>query len=157
MEQSQILVKVKRFDQSLPLPAYQTTGAAGFDVYAREEVTIEPNQVGRVPLNVAIELPVGYWAMIAARSSLHKRGLMLANGIGVADEDYCGDDDEYQAALLNFSNQPVTIDKGERICQIVIVPRPQVQLEAVDHLGNASRGGFGSTGSHVGTTGNQQK
>jgi len=139
-------IKIKRFDTSLPMPEYKTAGAAAFDLYARVETAIEPGKVGKVPLNIAIDIPEAYWALVAARSSLHKKGLSMANGIGVGDSDYCGDNDEYQAALLNFSDQPVTIEKGERIVQMLILPRQKVSLEEVEHLGNPDRGGFGSTG-----------
>lgn len=142
----QLKLKIKRFDTTLPMPAYQTTGAAGFDLYARETITIEPKTVAKIPLNIAIELPAGYWAMLAARSSLHKSGLQLVNGIGVGDEDYCGNDDEYRAALLNFSDEPTTIEKGQRIVQMIIMPRLQPELEAVEELTGENRGGFGSTG-----------
>jgi len=139
-------LKLKLFDATLPLPAYQTKGAAGFDLYSRESVTIPPHQVKKVPLNVAVELPPGYWALVAARSSLYKKGVSLANGIGVGDADYCGDNDEYHAALLNFTDQPQAIERGERIVQMIIMPMTQVEIESVEHLGNQDRGGFGSTG-----------
>ena len=140
-------IKVKRFDTSLPLPEYKSAKAAAFDLYSRETLTIAARQVGYVPLNIAVELPPHHWALVAARSSLHKKGLYLANGIGIGDEDYCGNDDEYRAALLNFTDQPVTIEKGERLCQMIILPREQVELIEVDSLGSKNRGGFGSTGS----------
>lgn len=138
-------LKIKRFDTSLPLPAYQTAGSVAFDLYARETTEIPAGSVVLVPLNIALELPPGHWAMLAARSSLHKKGLMLANGIGVGDADYCGDNDEYRAALWNRTDSPVKIEKGERIVQMLILPYTKVEIEAVEHLGNVDRGGFGST------------
>lgn len=138
-------LKIKRFDTSLPLPAYQTAGSVAFDLYARETTEIPAGSVVLVPLNIALELPPGHWAMLAARSSLHKKGLMLANGIGVGDTDYCGDNDEYRAALWNRTDSPVKIEKGERIVQMLILPYTKVEIEAVEHLGNVDRGGFGST------------
>jgi len=139
-------MKIKLFDTSLPTPAYQTNGSVAFDLYAREETVVPAHTVVRVPVNIAIELPAGHWAMVSARSSLHKKGLMLANGIGVGDADYCGDNDEYQVALLNFSDTNVTVEKAERIAQMLILPYTRVDLEVVEHLGNEDRGGFGSTG-----------
>lgn len=139
-------VGIKRFDISLPLPEYKTAGAAAFDVYSREEVTIQPHAVGYAPLNVALQLPKDHWALVAARSSLHKRGLMLANGIGVGDYDYRGDGDEYKAALLNFTDKPVVVEKGERIAQIIILPRTQVAFIEKTAFDTDDRGGFGSTG-----------
>ena len=139
-------LKIKRFDKTLPLPEYKTAGAAAFDLVARETVTIEPQTVGMVPMNIAIALPPDHWALVAARSSLHKRGVMMANGIGVGDSDFAGDNDEYRAALLNFTSQVVTIERGERIAQMIILPREKVELIEVGKLGNPDRGGFGSTG-----------
>jgi dUTP pyrophosphatase len=100
-------LKVKRFDKNLPLPEYKTDKAAALDLYARVDTTIFPHKVGYVPLNIALELPQNHWALLAARSSLHKKGLMMANGIGVGDEDFCGDNDEYQSVLFNFTDQEV--------------------------------------------------
>jgi len=139
-------IKIKRFDKSIPLPEYKTSGAAAVDLYAREEITISPRSIGYVPLNIAIELPESHWALVSARSSLHKKGLMLANGIGVGDSDYAGDNDEYKAALYNFTDQEVVVEKGERIVQMIILEREKIELIEVDHLGNPDRGGFGSTG-----------
>ncbi len=139
-------IKLKKFDQSLPTPEYKSSGAAAMDLYARETTMIEPKQVKLVPLNIAIEIPEDHWVLMSARSSLHKKGVIMANGIGVGDTDYCGDQDEYKAALLNFTDEPVTIEKGERIVQIIILQREKVTVEEVEHLGNQNRGGFGSTG-----------
>jgi len=139
-------MKIKLFDTTMPLPQYQTAGAAGFDLYARETVEIPAGEVRRVPLNVAIELPEGHWALMAARSSLHKKGVQLANGIGVGDLDFRGDQDEYQAALLNFTDKTQVIERGERLVQMIILPYKQVELEQMKSLGSDDRGGFGSTG-----------
>lgn len=140
-------VKLKLFDTTLPVPEYKTSGAAAFDLYARIETVIPAHQVGYVPLNIALQLPEGYWALVSARSSLHKRGLMMANGIGVGDYDYRGNSDEYKAALYNFTDQPVTIERAERIVQMMILEREPAQLQLVEQFEDAvDRGGFGSTG-----------
>jgi len=139
-------VVIKRFDLELPLPEYKTSGAAALDLVARTTVSIQPHQVGLVPLNIALQLPAGHWALLSARSSLHKKGLLLANGIGVGDEDFCGDHDEYQAALLNFTDQAVTVERGERIVQLLLMTKSKIEWEEVDHLQGKNRGGFGSTG-----------
>lgn len=140
-------VKIKRFDTNLPLPAYQSEGAAAFDLYAREDAVIAPRSVALVPLNVAIKVPKDHWVLLAARSSLFKKGLMLANGIGVGDEDYSGDEDEYKAALFNFMDEAVKVVKGDRLVQAIILPRERIELVEVAKLRQKSRGGFGSTGS----------
>lgn len=139
-------VKIKRFDTSLPLPAYKSAGAVGMDLSARETTIIAPRATAMVPLNIAVELPANHWILMAARSSLHKKGLLMANGIGIGDQDYCGDNDEYRAALYNLTDQPVTVERGERITQMIVLPVEKVEFEEVTHLGNKDRGGFGSTG-----------
>lgn len=139
-------IHIKRFDKSLPLPEYKTSGAAAFDLYAREETIIQPQTVGYVPLNIALQLPADHFALMAARSSLQKRGLMMANGIGIGDYDYRGDDDEYKAALFNFTQKPVTVEKAERIVQMIILSREQIQLIEKEKFNEKNRGGFGSTG-----------
>lgn len=139
-------VRVRRFDASLPLPAYKTPGAAAMDLAVREEVTIAPQSVGSVTLNIALKPPPGHFVLMAARSSLHKKGLMMANNVAIFDEDYCGDNDEYRAVLYNFSANPVTLAKGERITQIIALPFDRIVFEEVAKMDDPSRGGFGTTG-----------
>jgi dUTP pyrophosphatase len=84
---------------------------------------------------------------IFARSSTPlKRGLMVANGVGVVDPDYCGPGDEVKIAVLNVTTAPVTIRQGDRIAQGIFLPAPRVTWEETDALGTSSRGGFGGTG-----------
>jgi dUTP pyrophosphatase len=139
-------VKIKLFDSTLPLPTYHSKLAAGFDLYARLDMTIDPGEIKIVPGNIALEIPPDYWILLTARSSLQKRGLQLANGIGVFDADYCGDDDEVGLILRNFSAQTVTIKKGERLAQAILIPRLKAQFTLVAKLENQNRGGIGSTG-----------
>ena len=141
-----IKVKIKRFDKSLPLPAYKTEGAACTDVYAREEVIIEPNSIGYIPLNIALEIPKGYWVLLAARGSTHKLGLIPANGIGIGDWDFKGDNDEYKLVVYNFSKSQVKIEKGIRVAQFTLIKNERIDFEEVDRLDNPDRTGFGSTG-----------
>jgi dUTP pyrophosphatase len=139
--------KIKRFDRELPLPKRQTEGAAAFDLTARIEVTIAPGTIGYIPLNVAIETPADHFLLVAARSGTHKRGLMMANGIGIIDPDYSGNEDELKAAYYNFSTSPVLIEKGERIAQGTFVKISHPEWEEVSDMPNKTRGGFGTTGS----------
>jgi dUTP pyrophosphatase len=139
-------ITIKRFDQSLPHPEYKTVGAAAFDLYAREQTSIPARGIGYVPLNIAIQMPNDHFALMSARSSLHKRGVMMANGIGIGDADFSGDGDEYKAALYNFTDNEVVIEKGERIVQMIILKRDKVVFSEVEHFGTVDRGGFGSTG-----------
>lgn len=139
-------IEIKRFDKSLPLPEYKTKGAAGLDVCARTAVEILPRQIAYVPLNVAVKIPKGYFMMLVARSSTHKKGLWMANGVGIMDADYSGDEDEYKAAYYNFTDSPVVIEKGERIAQIVCVKIETPKIKEVLKMKNKTRGGFGTTG-----------
>ena len=139
-------VRIKRFDKDLPLPEYKTAGAAAFDLSSRISVTILPKGVVRIPLNIALEPPEGFMLMMAARSSLHKKGLMLANGVAIGDRDFCGNNDEYHAALYNFSDFPVSIERGERLVQGILKKYDKAEWNEVDELKNKDRGGFGTTG-----------
>jgi dUTP pyrophosphatase len=139
-------IKIKRFDKSLPLPVYKTKGAAAVDLYTRTEVTIESHQMYYIPMNVAIEVPPSYFVMLVPRSSTHKLGLMQANGAGVMDSDYCGDNDEYHFIAYNFTDHSVTIEKGTRLCQVLLIKYDKFDFNEVDVMGNSDRGGIGSTG-----------
>jgi dUTP pyrophosphatase len=141
-------VLIRRIDPELPLPEYKTAGAAAFDLYARYDVAIAAGSLGTVPLNVAIKVPEGHWIMFAARSSLHKKGLMQINGIAVMDADFCGNDDEYRVVLYNFGETDVLITKGERIVQATVMQLNQYPIVAVDELPFPNRGGFGTTSTH---------
>src|SRR5687768_16428876 len=101
-------IRIKRFDESIPLPEYKTSGAAAVDLAARVTTSIDPKEIKLIPLNVAIDMPEGYWALLAPRSSTHKMGITSANAIGVVDSDYKGDNDEYLFAAYNFTNKTVT-------------------------------------------------
>jgi dUTP pyrophosphatase len=139
-------VKIKRFDKSLPLPVYKTAGAAAFDLYNREEIIIPSKKVVLIPLNVAVEVPAGFHSILMARSSAHKLGIMSANGVGLIDKDYCGDNDELLFPAFNFTDVDVTIEKGTRLAQLLIEKTETVELLEVDHLSSSDRGGFGTTG-----------
>jgi dUTP pyrophosphatase len=141
-------IKIKLIDPSLPVPSYQTHGSVAFDLYARVTTVIKPWTPTIIPANVIVAVPKGYFLMLASRSSTPlKKHLMIANGIGVIDEDYCGDKDEIGVQVLNFSQQDVTVEKGERIAQALIVQIAKVvNFEQVESMEKESRGGFGSTG-----------
>ncbi len=134
-------------DKTLPLPSYQTPGSVAFDLYSRLPIKIPPWQVTLVPLNVIIKIPKGYFLMIASRSSLAlKKNLILANGVGVIDQDYHGEKDEIKAAVINFSQKEVVIEKGERIAQGLLVKIAKVEkFIHLNKIKSKSRGGFGST------------
>lgn len=141
-------VKIKRIDKSLALPQYHTSGSVAFDLCARVQTIVTPFKPTIIPLNIIIQTPTDYFLALAARSSLPlKKGLMVANGIGIIDKDYCGDEDEIGLQVLNFTNEDVIIKKGERIAQAMLVKIGKVtQFEEVPSMKAKSRGGFGSTG-----------
>ena len=139
-------LRLVRIDKTLPLPEYQTQGAVAFDLYTRVDATILPREKATLPSNLIVEVPEGYFLMIAARSSLPKRGLMLSNGIGVLDQDYHGPKDEVGILVYNFTDAPVEVRRGDRLAQALIVPTLKAEFEEVESIKEESRGGFGSTG-----------
>lgn len=139
-------IKIKRFDKSLPLPAYKTAGAAAFDLCTRIDVVALPHQVTMIPLNVAVQVPNGYHSILMSRSSTQKLGLTPANGVGLIDQDYCGDNDELRFTAINFTDQEVKIEKGTRLAQLLVEKTEIFEIIEVDHLDNIDRGGFGTTG-----------
>ena len=139
-------IRIQRIDKSLPLPTYATEGSVGFDLIARETVVIEPGRIELVPGNVIVEVPNGYMLAVASRSSTpKKKGLTPPHGFGVIDRDYCGPEDEVKIQVYNFSDQPVTVERGEKIAQGVFVRVDAFEWEEVDSIRDESRGGFGST------------
>lgn len=131
-----------------PLPGYSTDHSAGMDLRAnlQNPVTIKPLERLLIPTGLFIELPVGYEAQIRPRSGLAiKKGLSVLNSPGTIDADYRG---EIGVILINLSNNEVTIENGERICQMVIAKHEHADLIEVEVLNKTERGsgGFGSTG-----------
>ena len=129
------------------LPAYSTELSAGMDLRAwlQEPVVLQPMQRALIPTGVYIELPAGYECQIRPRSGLAlKRGLTVLNSPGTIDADYRG---EVCVILANLSNEPQTIENGERICQMVVARHATVQWLPVEQLGDTQRGagGFGHT------------
>ena len=140
-------VRIRRSDPSVPLPQYQTPGSAGFDLAASADITIPAGTIALVPTGLVIQVPAGHFLGIFARSSTPlKKGLMVANGVGVIDEDYCGPADEIRIQVLNFTQAPVTVRTGDRIAQGVILPAIRVEWQELAEAGGPTRGGFGSTG-----------
>lgn len=133
-----------------PLPQYESAMAAGMDIRCNitAPVTLQPLERRLLPTGLFIELPQGYEAQIRPRSGLAlKRGLTVLNTPGTIDADYRG---EIGVILINLSNEPQTIEPGERICQMVIARHEQPQLVEVTELSTTDRGagGFGHSGTH---------
>lgn len=141
-------ITIKLIDSSLPVPSYQTKGSVAFDLYARKDIIIPPFTPIIIPTNIIVKIPKGYFLMLASRSSTPlKKSLMVANGLGVIDQDYCGEEDEIGLQMLNFSKKDVEVKKGERIGQALFVKIAKAEkFISVKSMSKTSRGGFGSTG-----------
>ena len=136
-------VKIKIIDTSLPMPAYQTPGAVAFDIYSRIDMEIKPQTLEHIPTNLVVETPPGYMLVLSLRSSTPKRkGLLIPNGIGVIDPDFCGPDDEIKLIVFNFTGETVKIQKAERIGQGTFVRIDKFSLEQVSEMENKNRGGI---------------
>lgn len=143
-------VKIKLVDQDLPLPEYHTEGSVGFDIYSRLETKIASKSLAKIPTNLIIQTPPGYMLMIASRGSTpHKKGLLPPHGFGVGDQDFWGEDDEYDLSVYNFTDQDVVVERGERIAQGIFVPIGIAEWDEVKIIKDSSRGKFGSTGGKI--------
>lgn len=153
MSVSEVTVQVMRLahhDPELPLPAYETGGAAGMDLRAclpdRGALTLAPLARALAPTGLALALPEGWEGQVRPRSGLALRsGVTVANAPGTIDSDYRG---ELKVILVNLSDAPVEIGHGERIAQLVVAPVARARWAEVAALDDTSRGtgGFGSTG-----------
>ncbi len=149
MHRLKVKVLDPRVGDSIPLPHYATGGSAGLDLRAclDEPLVLEPGQTHLVPTGIAIHLDdPGLAAVLLPRSGLgHKHGIVLGNLVGLIDSDYQG---QVMVSVWNRGHHPFTIEPGERIAQMVIVPVVQVALEVVDSFEESKRGagGFGSSG-----------
>lgn len=145
-----IPVKLKKVRQQAEIPVYMTAGAAGADVKACLEspLTVEPLQRVQVPTGLSVSIPLGFEIQVRPRSGLSfKQGLTVVNAPGTIDSDYRG---EIGILLVNLSSQPVVIQHGDRIAQLVIQRVDRIQWQEVEELDETARGagGFGSTGVH---------
>ena len=146
-------IKCKKLNEKATLPTRGSAQAAGIDLYAllpdgAESVLIAPQEKRAFPTGIAVEIPEGYVGLVFARSGIAcKRQLAPANCVGVIDADYRG---ELTVFLQNNGTQTQTVENGERIAQLVIVPYLTVEIEEADTLSETGRGaaGFGSTGTH---------
>lgn len=142
------LRRLRDEDADIPAPRYASEKASGMDLAAavREPVVIAPGARALIPTGFAMELPAGHEGQVRPRSGLAaKHGITVANAPGTIDEDYRG---ELQVILVNLGSEPFTVERRERIAQLVIAPVTRVRVELVEALGETARGsgGFGSTG-----------
>ncbi len=147
---STMKLRIKKLNPNAVIPSYGTDFAAGADLYAciDETVSIDCGETKMIGTGVALEIPTGYVGLVFTRSGLAcKKGLAPANKVGVIDSDYRG---EIKVALHNHngSGEALSVENGERIAQIAIVPYLKAEFEETDDLENTERGesGFGSTG-----------
>jgi dUTP pyrophosphatase len=142
-----MVLHIKRLDATLPLPGYATADSAAFDLSAAEDIEVPAGAVRLVRTGLVIGVPSGYFLAIFARSSTPlKRGLMVANGVGVVDADYRGPEDEVKIPIVNITHSVVHVARGDRLAQAIVLPAPRVEWEEVNDLAAPTRGGFGSTG-----------
>jgi len=139
-------VLVRRLDATLPLPAYAQEGDAGLDLHAAETTVIQPGGRALVPTGIALAIPPGYAGLVLPRSGLALRhGVTVLNAPGLIDAGYRG---EVKVLLINHDRGPVTVARGERIAQLVLLRVERAELNEVAELPTSERGagGFGSTG-----------
>ena len=141
-------VRFKRLNDLAKIPTRGSKFSAGYDLYAAtdKDIQIPPHATVKIGTGLAMDLPSGYFGAIVARSGIAtKRGLRPANALGVCDEDYKG---EYIVALHNDTTETKTVQAGERIGQLILLPYQTIDFKEVDELHDTERsiGGFGSTG-----------
>ena len=140
-------VKIKRLDSTVALPSYGTDESAAFDLAAAHDITIAPRSIALIRTGLVVEVPSGHFLAIFARSSTPlKRGLIVANGVGVVDPDYCGPTDEILIQVLNVTDADVRVQRGDRLAQGMVLAAPRVTWQEVQDTRLAARGGFGATG-----------
>lgn len=139
-----LTLKIVRLDKDLPMPVYAHPGDACFDLFSREQVTIQPNERVQIKTGLQMEIPDGHVGLIWDKSGLsHKAGLKTLGG--VIDAGYRG---EIMVGMINLSKEPYTFEKGNKVAQMIIQKREEVAIVEVDSLSDTTRGkgGFGSTG-----------
>jgi len=148
MPKSNVNVRISRDDEAkkFPLPSYQTSGAAGVDLRASEEILLLPGEWAVVPTGIKIEIPEGFEAQVRPRSGIAlKNGVTLLNSPGTIDSDYRG---EIKVIMINHGSDPFTVSAGDRIAQLVFAPVTRVFWIENNELSITKRGegGFGSSG-----------
>ena len=146
-----VAVRIKRLPhgEGLALPAYATSGAAGMDVLAAEDVTLAPGARHAVATGLALAIPDGFEIQVRPRSGLAlKHGISVPNTPGTVDSDYRG---ELKVILINHGAELFAITRGDRVAQLVLAPVVRAEWEEVSDLDETARGagGFGSTGGHA--------
>lgn len=139
-------IKIKYFTDKIEKLTYIAGKSDWIDLRASEDVVLKQGDFALIPLGVAMELPKGYEAHIVPRSSTYKNfGLIQANSCGIVDGSYCGDNDMWRMPVIAMRDTEIHVN--DRICQFRIMKnQPEIHFTELEHLGNADRGGFGTTG-----------
>lgn len=139
-------INIKYLTDSIDKLTYIDGKSDWIDLRAAKTVDMEPMEFKLIPLGIAMQLPAGYEAHVIPRSSTFKNfGIIQANSMGLIDESYCGDNDQWYFPAIAL--RKTTILANDRICQFRIMKhQPQIEFREVDSLNNESRGGIGSTG-----------
>ena len=143
---SVINIKIKRLNENAILPEKQHDSDAGYDLHSIEEIILKPNQIYKVKTGIAIQIPNNYGGLVLPRSGLSsKYGISLINTPGLIDPGYRG---ELLIPLINHSSNEYTINKNERVAQLILIQIPEVKIEVTSDLDASDRDskGFGSTG-----------
>lgn len=141
-----LTVKIRYFDETMERLHYIEGKSDWVDLRCAERTELKAGDFKLIPLGVAMELPEGYEAHVAPRSSTFKNwGILQVNSVGVIDHSYCGDNDQWKMPV--YATRDTVIEKGDRICQFRLMKnQPELFFEEHAHLGGSDRGGFGSTG-----------
>ncbi len=141
-------IRISKIDPRAVVPEYGTPGSAAFDLTTIEDTTVPAGEMGLIRTGLVFCLPEDHAMLIFSRSSTYKKfGVILANGVGIIDADYCGPDDEVLIVVLNPGKTDVTIKAGSRVAQALVIHRPRLKFEE-STPNTVNRGGIGSTGGH---------
>jgi len=141
-------IQVQRLDPAIPLPRYAHPGDGGVDLHAAESARLVPGDRSLIRVGIAVAIPEGYAGLVTPRSGLAwDHGVTVLNGPGLVDAGYRG---ELKVTLVNLGDEPYSVERCERIAQLVVVPVATLELVVVEGLPPSSRGegGYGSTGTH---------
>jgi dUTP pyrophosphatase len=143
-----MMIRISKTDPRAVIPKYGTPGSAAFDLTVIEDTVVQAGEQALLRTGLVFCLPEDHVMLIFARSSTYRKfGVILANGVGMIDADYCGPEDEVLISVLNPGKENVEIKAGSRVAQAMVIHRPRLQFEqGAPNAGN--RGGFGSTGGH---------
>ena len=138
--------EIHKLSEKANIPEFHSQLAAGFDIACLEDMLIGSRSLAKLRTGLVIKPPMGHFTLIVARSSLAlKKGLMLANGVGIIDPDYSGPEDEILILVYNFTENEVRVSSGERIAQGIFLPVNRSGFKFLDKIEGGSRGGVGST------------